>query len=213
MKSFGFCGIIIKRCQEAGNYGPVAYERIIKRNGEYLMKSFVQKWTSMSLIIRILIFLIIGAILGMVAPGASVIAIFGSVFVGALKGVAPILVFVLVASALSKANVGIGSRFKTVIILYMMSTFLAAFTAVAMSFMFKVTMTLPGADGIETTPPSGIAEVLTNLLTNMVTNPIASMANANYIGILFWAILLGLSLRMFAKKETIQVFVDMWRMK
>ncbi|MDD5823462.1 MAG: serine/threonine transporter SstT [Firmicutes bacterium] len=172
------------------------------------MKNLVQKWTSVSLIIRILIFLIIGATLGMLAPGASALSIFGSVFVGALKAVAPLLVFVLVIAALSRANVGIGGRFKTVIILYMMSTFLAALAAVVMSFIFKVTMTLPGAEGIETAPPSGIAEVLTNLLSNMVTNPIASIANANYIGILFWAVLLGLALRMFARPETIQVFAD-----
>lgn len=107
------------------------------------MKNLVQKWTSVSLIIRILIFLIIGATLGMLAPGASALSIFGSVFVGALKAVAPLLVFVLVIAALSRANVGIGGRFKTVIILYMMSTFLAAFAAVVMSFIFKVTMTLP----------------------------------------------------------------------
>ncbi len=172
------------------------------------MKSLVNKWTQSSLIIRILIFLIIGAIIGMVAPGATVLSIFGSVFVGALKGVAPVLVFVLVTSALSKANVGIGARFRTVIILYMLSTFLAAFVAVCASFMFKVTMVLPGSEGIETAPPSGIGEVLLNLLTNMVTNPITSIASANYIGILFWAILLGLALRKFAKAETIQGFAD-----
>ncbi len=172
------------------------------------MKNLVNAWTSKSLIIRILIFLIIGAALGLLVPKASAIAILGSVFVGALKGIAPVLVFVLVTAALSKAHVGLGSRFKTVITLYMMSTFLAAFAAVVMSFIFKVTMTLPGAEGIENTPPSGISEVLTNLLTNMVTNPIASGANANYIGILFWAVLLGLALRKFAKPETIQVFAD-----
>ncbi|MBQ0005034.1 MAG: serine/threonine transporter SstT [Clostridiales bacterium] len=172
------------------------------------MNSFVKKWTETSLIIRILVFLIIGAILGTVCPSATVVAIFGKVFVGALKGIAPVLVFVLVAAALSKANVGIGSRFRTVIILYMMSTFLAAFVAVVASFIFKVTMVLPGAEGIENTPPSGIGEVLTNLLTNMVTNPVASIANANYIGILFWAVLLGLALRIFAKDETVTVFCD-----
>ncbi len=173
------------------------------------MKKLASWWTSTSLILRILIFLIIGAILGAVCPGATVISIFGSVFVGALKGVAPVLVFVLISSALSKAGQGIGSRFRTVIILYMLSTFLAAFVAVAASFIFKVTIVLPGTSDISNTPPSGIGEVLQNLLTNMVTNPITSIAEGNYIGILFWAILLGLALRSFAKPETINVFEDL----
>ncbi|MCF0141170.1 MAG: serine/threonine transporter SstT [Mogibacterium sp.] len=173
------------------------------------MVNLVKKWTESSLILRIAIFLVIGAILGVVLPKATVIAIFGKIFVGALKGVAPVLVFVLVSSALAKANMGIGGRFKTVIGLYMLSTFLAAFVAVIASKIFKVTMVLPGVEGIENTPPNGIGEVLGNLLTNMVTNPVTAIANANYIGILFWAVLLGLAIRGFASQSTIQLFDDL----
>lgn len=173
------------------------------------MKNLVKKWTSMSLILRILVFLIIGAILGVVAPNLTWLSIFGQVFVGALKGVAPVLVFVLVIAALAKANAGIGGRFKTVIFFYMISTFLAAVAAVAASFMFRVTMVLPGTTEIENVPPSGIGEVLSNLLTNMVNNPIASIAEANYIGILFWAVLTGLALKLFASEATINVFSDL----
>ena len=173
------------------------------------MVNLVRKWTESSLILRIAIFLVIGAILGVVLPKATVIAIFGKIFVGALKGVAPVLVFVLVSSALAKANMGIGGRFKTVIGLYMLSTFLAAFVAVIASKIFKVTMVLPGVEGIENTPPNGIGEVLGNLLTNMVTNPVTAIANANYIGILFWAVLLGLAIRGFASQSTIQLFDDL----
>lgn len=173
------------------------------------MKNLVKNWTSMSLILRILIFLILGAILGVVLPSATWLTIFGKVFVGALKGVAPVLVFVLVIAALAKANAGIGSRFKTVIFFYMISTFLAALAAVVGSFIFRVTMVLPGDASIDNVPPSGIGEVLTNLLTNMVNNPIASIAEANYIGILFWAVLTGIALKIFASESTINVFTDL----
>lgn len=173
------------------------------------MNGIVKKWTETSLILRIAIFLVIGAALGAIAPKVTVVAIFGSVFVGALKGVAPVLVFVLVAAALTKANVGVGKRFRTVIILYMLSTFLAAAIAAIISCVYPVVMQFPGEVASDNTPPSGIAEVLTNLLSNMVTNPFASIANANYIGILFWAVLLGLALKKFAKPSTINVFEDM----
>ncbi|MDD5824219.1 MAG: serine/threonine transporter SstT [Firmicutes bacterium] len=173
------------------------------------MKNIVKKWTGSSLILKIVIFLIIGAILGIVAPKATGIMIFGKVFVGALKAVAPVLVFVLVTASLADANTGIGKRFSTVIVMYMCSTFLAAIAAVIGSFIFPVTLNLGSEYVAETAPPSGIAEVLTNLITNMVSNPIASIANANYIGILFWAVLLGISLKMFGHKETITVVKDL----
>ena len=95
------------------------------------MKGVIKKYTEMSLILRIFIGLVIGATLGLVAPGLSFITIFGKVFVGALKAVAPVLVFGLVSSAIAKAHSHIGARFRTVIILYMLSTLLAAVIALA----------------------------------------------------------------------------------
>ncbi len=172
------------------------------------MKNYVKKWTESSLILKIVIFLIIGAILGIAVPGATGLSILGSVFVGALKAVAPILVFVLVTASLANANSGIGKRFTSVIIMYMVSTFMAAVAAVVASYAFPVKIHLGSEYLAETAPPSGIAEVLTNLITNMVSNPIASIANANYIGILFWAVLFGLALKMFASQSTIQVVTD-----
>ena len=175
------------------------------------MKSLFRKWNSLSLITRILIGILVGALLGLVFPKFSYISIFGSVFVGALKGIAPVLVFVLVLAALANAKSGIGDRFKTVIILYMLSTFLAAFTAVVGSFICPVTLTLdvPAATN---TPPSGIAEVLTNLVTNMVANPVTSIMEANYVGILFWAVIFGICLKKVASPKTCQAmqeFADM----
>ena len=171
------------------------------------MKKLIEKYTKTSLILRILAGLILGAILGIFVPGATGLGILGDVFVGALKAIAPVLVFVLVASALAKAHSGIGSRFRTVIILYMLSTLLAAIVAVFGSFIFPVTMTF--TDVAEGTSPKNVWEVLSNLLTTMVSDPISAISSANYIGVLFWGILTGLGLKKFAKDTTIQFFADM----
>ncbi len=166
--------------------------------------NIVKKYTSINLVVRIVIGLGLGILLGVFAPNLGGISLLGNIFVGALKAIAPVLVFVLVTSSLSKANGGIGQRFRSVIFLYILSTLLAAIVAVVASFIYPVTMTLQSTTS-ESTPPSGIVEVFENLLNNLVTNPISSIANANYIGILFWAIIFGLALRGLASKETINV--------
>jgi len=171
------------------------------------MKKIMKLYTETSLVIRILIGLVIGAIIGLAFPNASSVAILGKVFVGALKAIAPVLVFVLVLSAISKAHNGIGARFKTVVILYMLSTLLAAIVAVVGSYLFPVKMVL--SDAADSTPPSSITEVLTNLLTNMVTNPINAISSANYMGVLFWAVILGLALKMLGSQRTIDVISDL----
>ena len=171
------------------------------------MKNIIKKYSETSLVIRIVIGLVIGAVIGLVFPEAEFVAILGRVFVGALKAIAPVLVFVLVMSAISKAHGGIGGRFKTVIILYMLSTLLAAVVAVIGSFLFPVQMVL--TEAAESEPPSGISEVLSNLLTNMVSNPINSLSSANYMGVLFWAVILGLALKQLGNKNTIDVISDL----
>lgn len=170
------------------------------------MKGIVQKWNGVSLILRIVIGLAIGAILGVVAPQATVIIILGDIFVGALKAIAPILVFVLIISALANASTGIGSQFRTVIILYMMSTLLASVVSVLASYIFPITLVL--TDAVSNEAPSGIWEVLRTLLTNMVQNPITAMTNANYIGILTWAVILGVALRSIASDTTKSLLID-----
>lgn len=171
------------------------------------MKNVFMKWQQMSLVLRILIGLLIGAILGIVIPQASAIAILGSVFVGALKAIAPVLVFMLVSSAIANANGGIGSRFRTVIILYMLSTLLAAVVAVIGSFAFPVSIAL--TDAAENAAPTGIGEVLGNLLTNMVSNPVTSLSSANYMGVLFWAVIFGLGLKQLASEATVKAVTDL----
>ena len=171
------------------------------------MRNLVKKWNDTSLILRIVIGLVIGIVLALTVPQASVISVFGTLFVGALKSIAPLLVIVLVMSSLAQATEGIGKRFRTVIILYLTSTLLAAVVAVFASFIFPVTLKLADAAG-DAAPPSGIGEVFANLLNNIVSNPVAALMNANYIGILAWAILLGLALKKLASEQTKRTLRD-----
>lgn len=158
------------------------------------MKKFYETWANISLVKRILAGLIIGAVLGLTVPQASGLTILGDVFVGALKGIAPLLVFFLVISSLCYAGKSHGGVIKTVVILYMFSTFLAALIAVFASRLFPVTLTLTDAAS-DLAAPQGIVEVLRTLLLNIVSNPVSAITNANYIGILSWAVLLGIGLR------------------
>ena len=159
------------------------------------MKKLWNKWTEIALVKRILVGLVLGAILGLTVPGATGISILGDVFVSALKAIAPLLVFFLVLSSLCNAGNSHGGVIKTVIILYMFSTVLAAVIAVFASMAFPVKLTLATAAATDAAAPQGIAEVLNNLLLNVVANPVSSLVNANYVGILTWAILLGLAFR------------------
>ncbi|WP_042476376.1 serine/threonine transporter SstT [Bacillus ndiopicus] len=159
------------------------------------MKAVIEKWNSINLVTRILVGIIIGVVLALTVPDAvSGITILGTLFVGALKAVAPVLVFVLVINALASHVSGKATNMKTVILLYAVSTFLAGFVAVIVSFIFPTELTLKtGAQ--EIAPPSGVMEVLQSLLFNIVSNPVSAIMNANYLGILAWAVLLGIALK------------------
>ena len=170
------------------------------------MKKFFGFYTKSPLILRIAIGLVIGICLGLWVPQAAFVTVFGDIFVGALKAIAPILVFVLVVSSLASAGQGLGRRFRTVTVLYMLSTFLAAVVAVIGSYMFKVTIPLQSA--VEQTAPTGLGEVFKTLLSNMVMNPVSALINANYVGILTWSVILGLALRASAGEKTKTVLSD-----
>ena len=170
--------------------------------------SLLKKWSDTSLVLRIVIGLVIGAVLGLLCPQWTAIGILGQVFVSALKAIAPILVALLVASSIAKASGGHGARFRTVITLYLVSTFCAALFAVVASFLFPVTIRLQGAEAADAAP-GGLSDVFLTLLTNMVMNPVQALATANYIGILFWAIIVGLGLRMLASEGTVKVIGDL----
>lgn len=171
-----------------------------------IIKELLRKWSELSLVFRILIGLSIGVVLGLIVPGWTAIGILGKMFVNALKAIAPLLVMVLVASSISKAGKGLGSRFRTVISEYMLSTFIAAIGAVIGSFLFPITLDLQ--DAAMANAPGALSDVFTNLLNNMVTNPVTSIVEANYIGILFWSIVIGIGLKYKASPSTIHVVSD-----
>jgi len=170
------------------------------------MKKIFSFYTKVPLILRIAIGLVIGICLGLWVPQAAFVGTLGNIFVGALKAIAPILVFVLVISSLSKAGKGIGKRFGTVIFFYILSTFLAAVVAVIGSYLFRITIPLSAA--AEQSAPQGLGEVFKALLSNMVMNPVEALINANYVGILTWSVILGLALRMGASDKTKEVLCD-----
>ena len=158
------------------------------------MKKVFEKWCSISLVLRIAVGLVIGAILGLFVPQFTIVSWLGTIFVGALRAVAPVLVFVLVMSSLANSKGGAGANMRVVIILYMASTFFAAFLATVASFLFPQTIELAEA-ATATAAPQGIGEVIENLFVNMVSNPVASIVNGNYIGILTWAVIFGVALK------------------
>lgn len=158
------------------------------------MDNLFQKWNKISLVKRILAGLILGAILGKVVPSLTVIGILGDLFVGALKGVAPILVFFLVMSSLAQHKKGVKTNMGSVVVLYLIGTFASALVAVVGSFLFPVTLTLTEV-AAEGAAPDGVGTVIKTLLLNVVQNPLASISTANYIGILAWAVVFGLALK------------------
>ncbi len=160
------------------------------------MKTIIQKWNSISLVKQIIIGLIVGIILAVTVPKQlAFITILGELFVGALKAVAPILVLFLVMSAIAQHKAGQQTNMKEIIGLYLIATLCASLTAVLASFIFKVRLILPDASTSDLTPPGGILEVLKDLVFKVVDNPVNALLNANYIGILATAVILGFALR------------------
>ena len=157
----------------------------------------IKAYNSVSLVLRIVIGMVIGSALALLIPNAAVtapgIGILGDLFVGALKAIAPLLVFVLIISALAQSKEKLGKQFGTVIVLYLVSTFLAAAIAVCASFLFPVTITL--TDAVSSEAPDSFTAIFTGLLKNVVSNPIGSIVSGNYLGILFWAVVLGFAFK------------------
>lgn len=167
---------------------------------KYVQKA-VTRYNGVSLIIRILMGLVIGTVLALTIPGATWIGTLGDLFVGALKGIAPVLVFVIVASALAQGTSRLDRRFATVIFLYLLTTFIAAALAVITSFLFPQTVVLADAAQSDVIP-QGLDEVMNTLLTNFVANPVSAIMGGNYIGILFWACMFGLAMKGIGTEST-----------
>ncbi len=175
------------------------------------MKRILDRYNHSSLILRIIIGIIIGVILAFLVPQATWIGILGKLFVGALKAIAPVLVAVLVAASLCQGSAKLDNRFGLVIFLYLFSTYLASFVAVLASFAFPQTITLSQSLMAEeaTAAPGGLGDVIQSLLNNIVANPVRAVAEANYLGILFWAVVIGLALKRFAGRETQTVMLNL----
>ena len=165
-------------------------------------------FSRLSLPQRIVIGLAIGTLLGLFLPNASWIGIFGSLFVGALKAIAPVLVFILVIASLSRSQAGFDRRFGFVIFEYLLSTFLAALAAVLVSFTYPVSMSLDVQNAASGNAPEGVWEIIEKQLLGMVANPFQAIADANYISILFWAIVIGVLAKKFASPETHRMLND-----
>ena len=157
-------------------------------------QKIVKKYNGVSLIVRILAGLVIGTVLALTVPQAAWIGTLGDLFVNALKGIAPVLVFVIVASALAQGTAKLDRRFATVIWLYMLTTFIAAALAVCTSFLFPQTVVLADAAQSDVIP-QGLGEVMNTLLKNFVANPVSAIMGGNYIGILFWACMFGFAMK------------------
>ena len=169
--------------------------------------NLIKAWNNLSLITRILIGFAVGVCLALLFPKASAIGVLGKVFVSCLKAIAPVLVGLLVTASIAKAREGYGPRFRSIVVLYLATTLAAAIISVAGSFLFPVTLKL--SEATASSAPSSLGDVFSNLLTSIVTNPIKALAEANYIAVLFWAILLGIALKKLGGDGTISVISDL----
>lgn len=172
------------------------------------MRSLIAMYQRIGLVPMIIIGLILGVFIGWLAPSVGIaLGLLGTLFVGALKAVAPVLVFILVMAAICQHRSEGEIYVKPVLIMYICGTFLAALTAVGASFLFPTELVLISGDAVEQIPPADLKEVLNNLLLSLVANPVNAIANANYTGILAWAIIIGFALRQ-ASATTREVITD-----
>lgn len=167
------------------------------------LKAIIGAWQQTNLMLRIFVGIVAGSVLALTVPGISAISLLGDLFVGALKAMAPVLVAVLVTSSVATARAGLGSRFRTVITLYMLTTLMAAVVAVVASFLFPVGIALADVQGASGSAPGALGDVFRNIVGSVMSNPVTAIANANYLSILFWAVVIGIALKMVASEQTI----------
>lgn len=171
-----------------------------------LLNNVLVKLSTIGLVPQIVLAIIAGCFLALAAPeAAQSLSILGTFFVSALKAVAPVLVFVLVFSAIANQKVGGDASLKPIVGLYFFGTLMAAFVAVVLSFIFPSTLTLDLA-GATANPPQGLLEVLNTLLFKIVVNPIDAIASGNFIGILAWGIGLGFAMKKSSDSSKLFIF-------
>lgn len=170
--------------------------------------TLVSKFLNGNLIVQIFMGIVLGVVVALISKEAAMaVSILGTLFVGALKAIAPILVFVLVSTAIATKEIGVKTNIKPIITLYLIGTFLAAVTAVVFSFLFPVSLVLMDAASASLNPPNSVIDVLRDVLFKMVDNPVNALVTGNFIGILVWAIAIGFAMH-FSSKETKNVFFD-----
>ena len=167
-----------------------------------IIKSVLGRWQQTNLMLRILAGIVVGSALALTMPGVSVVSMLGDLFVGALKAIAPVLVAVLVASSVATARAGLGNRFRTIIGLYIFTTLMAAVLAVVGSFLSPVHIALADVAGAESSAPGALGDVFSNIIRDVMSNPVTAIAKANYLSILFWAVVIGLALKAVASPQT-----------
>ena len=189
------------------NYRIIFLNYFLRRS--YMIHRLITTWNKTNLMKRIAIGIVLGVILALLFPKASGIGLLGQFFVGGLRAIAPLLVFALVANALSQHQKGTETNMKKVIVLYLLGTFAAAFVAVLVNYIFPITITLTGK-AAEGSSPNGIGEVISNLLLKIVDNPVNALQQANYIGILSWATVFGIAMREASEhsKDLLQTLAD-----
>lgn len=166
----------------------------------------IKKWTETSLILKIIIGLIIGTILCIAVPKWEIIGFLGEVFVSTLKAIAPILVFVLVVSAISQAKTGDGSKFKMIVIIYLFTNFMAAIISIIACYIYPVSIHLTSVSNV--TAPGGIGDILSEMVLKIFASPLQSLVEGEYLGILFWSIVIGVALKLVASDTTKKVIND-----
>lgn len=173
-----------------------------------ILENILNAWNRTNLMFRIAAGIVLGAMLALVIPGYGGIGMLGTLFVGALKAIAPVLVFVLVVSSVARARAGLGSRFRKVVMLYMMTTLSAAMLAVFASRIFPVTIMFPNVGNVSDSAPGGLSEVFMNIVTGVMSNPVKAIMEANYLSILMWAVIIGLALKKLAGASTLDSVKD-----
>ena len=168
-----------------------------------IIKTTLDRWQQSNLMLRISAGIVIGSIFALVLPDIGAFSMLGDLFVGALKAIAPVLVALLVTSSIATAREGLGSRFRTIITLYILTTLMAAVIAVLGSFLFPVNIELASVSEASGNAPGALADVFRNIVREVMSNPVTAVAEAKYLSILFWAVVLGLALKAVASEQTI----------
>ena len=168
-----------------------------------VIRYLISAWQKSNLMLRIFLGIVVGAVLALTMPGYGIISVLGDLFVGALKAMAPILVALLVASSVATARSGMGGRFRIIIALYILTTLMASVVAVSAGFIFPVPIALADVQGASESAPAALTDVFRNIIAGVMSNPVTAIANANYLSILFWAVVIGLALKKVASKDVI----------